>query len=119
MPRPRILTQVALYAIALAGISGVAFFSVTFLAGSLNALAPSARKIEMQPAQDNVPLPRVIVPETPVIERRISRRAPESSFATVGPPSPGSTEMAVGAPADTSESIVTLGSPGEARKADP
>jgi hypothetical protein len=117
MPRPRILTQLALYAVALLAISGVAFFSVNFLAGSLNALAPGARKIEAQTAQDNVPLPRVIVPETPVLERPISRPARESSFATVAPPSLA-TETAVGPPAE-SESIVTLGMPTGQASGDP
>jgi|EndMetStandDraft_5_1072996.scaffolds.fasta_scaffold56491_2 hypothetical protein len=110
MPRPRILTQLALYAVALLCISGVVVASVSFLAGSFNAIAPSAPKLETPP-QKNVPLPPVIEPEAPVIERPISRPARESSFATVAPPSPGGTETAVGAPAGTSESFVTLGAP--------
>jgi hypothetical protein len=117
MPKPKILTQLALYAVALLSISGVAFASVSFLAGSLNAIAPSAPRLEAQP-QNNVPLPPVIEPKAPVIERPLSRPARESSFATVAPPSPGGTETAVGAPAGPTESFVTLGAPGR-QTADP
>ena len=109
MPRPRLFTQLALYTIALICISGVVFASVSFLAGSLNAITPAAPRLEAPP-QKNVPLPPVIEPKVPVIERNLSSRKPESSFATVAPPSPGVTEMAVGAP-ETSESFVTLGAP--------
>jgi hypothetical protein len=112
MQRPRILTQLALYAIALAGISGAVIFSVAFLAGSMNALAPSPPKLEAAP-QKNVPLPPVIAPEPPVIERPISRPPRESSFATVAPPSQNNTGTAVGPPAGTTETFVTLAAPSQ------
>ena len=110
MRKPRIFTQLALYAVALLSVSGVVFASVSFLAGSLSAITPTAPRLETPP-QKNVPLPPVIEPKVPVIERKLSSRRPESSFATVAPPSPGLTEMAVGAPAETSDSFVTLGVP--------
>jgi hypothetical protein len=109
MPRVGTAAHLALYALLLLGVSGALIASVGFLTGSLQTAAPSVTpQVAVQPLQDNVPLPPTIVPDVPPLERNLTRREPESSFVTVGPPSNAQAPLA--APGAT-ETFVTLGGP--------
>jgi hypothetical protein len=102
------LTRLILYAATVLGLAGVAILSVSILAITLNSFASKGPQIEVRLSSDDIPLPPVIEPQNPPLERRLSRLVVESSITTIGPPSGQDADRTVVGPAETSESILML-----------
>lgn len=111
MLRVRALSPLVAYLGLLLGIGVILAVSVTVLAGSLQAVR-SPTKVESAPKRENVPLPPVIVPTQPKVERVLTKPVEiESSFASIGRPVAGEPVLGAGGPSD---SFVVLGAPAEA-----
>lgn len=105
----RPLTRLGLYAGLLLTLFGVIAVSVGTLMTTFESIAGrSTPTVEVSVKRPNVPLPPVIEPQQPKVERVLTA-APkiESSFTTIGPPSGQASGDTLGMPGQSS-SFVTL-----------
>lgn len=97
----------------LVGVCACLGVSLSVLVGSLGSVstATASLKVEGGLKRKNVPLPEVIQPSSPKLERVLTApRQIESSFATVGPPAGQGDALMAPAP-ESSGSILVVGPP--------